>query len=274
MTKTTILCCRGTGEPQGADDKPTGMLADWVSHLDADSFDFIQVVFPASIGPAGRGFVPEGVSLDTSVRVGVTNALHMARAINGPVAFAGYSLGALVVNQILFELNSYQVRGSMEVAFAFNIANPGRLPGESLADVCGQKTYGLHGKRQAGPTDIPVIELANPRDMITSSDPLSPIRRISDAISPFSAVEGFRFGDLSEQLKRQRGSQALLRFWNPAFWRRYAQALEDVYGYALERPTTEHSAYMTTMHNVLPGFGNGTWNEYAAIHINERYAHH
>jgi len=260
---TTVLAYRGTGEVLGQ-----GMLADFATYL-SPSFQVVHVDFPATLGPVGRGIQIQGVALDTAVRIGASNGLALAQKYSpGKIALLGYSLGALVVDQILTELTSSTVRGDLDVMWALNIANPGRRAGESLGDVCGAVNFGLHGQRVGGPADIPVIELANPHDMITNCDPLSPIRRISDAISPFSlaAVEGIKFGDVTHQLKYRRGQEALWQFWNPAFWARYRQAEKDVMGY-IRTPPTEHGIYMAAGHH-FPGTQE-TWNEHGAKYIND-----
>jgi len=258
-----VLAFRGTGEVLGE-----GMLKDFTDRLNS-SFAVEDVDFPATLGPVGRGIQPSGVSLNTAVRIGASNGLALAQKYAGtPIAFLGYSLGALVVDQILTELVSPQVRGDMDVRFAFNIANPGRRAGESIGDVCNKTNFGLHGERVLGPADIPVYELANPADMITDADPLSPVRRISDAISPFSLIEGGEIGNLGAQIRVQRNKQALYQFWNPAFWLRYSQAVVDIYNYT-KTPPTEHGAYMDPGHH-FPG-SSLTWNEYGAELLNARY---
>lgn len=266
-----VFCIRGTGEELGSDGRPTGMIKSLTDHLDRDSFDAFQVAYPATIGPAGGD--PWGASLETSVAVGVANLAERIRNTNRVAGIVSYSLGSLVANEFLRRKRDGWY-AELEVAFVLNIANPGRREGESVNNLADGR--GVHGERALGPVHIPVIELANPGDLITSAEVGSPWERVSDGISPFALLEGFRVGgsrdfegDPIEALKKLRANEARWQFWNPLFWSRYGRAINDGIGYLTPWPHGQHVLYSAREYP-FPGT-NKTWCQVGAEAINARW---
>ena len=241
-----IFGLRGTGEEFSP--VPSGMIGEFTKLLDP-RFNPIPVAYPATIGPVGGG--PLGTSLNTSVRVAADNLAAAIRRTPNKAGVVTYSLGGLGANLLLEEMAA-GMHQDLEISFVVNIANPGRREGESLGNVADG--YGLHGQRGLGPAHIPVFEVANPRDMITSAAADSPIRRISDAISPFSFIEGKRLGSayLYGQLSKMENREQYWQFWNPRFRERYREAFDDVAGYCLPYPWGFHVSYAAQL---LPGAG-------------------
>ena len=241
-----VFCLRGTGEAFSP--VPSGMIGGLARLLDP-RFNCLSVPYPATIGPVGGG--PLGPSLNTAVRQAADNLAAAIRRTPNKAGVITYSLGGLGANLLLEEMAAGQHR-ELEIAFVLNIANPGRRAGESIGGVANG--YGLHGQRGLGPTSTPVFELANPRDMITSAAADSPVRRISDAISPFSFIEGKRLGSayLYGQLSKMENREQYWQFWNPRFRERYREAFDDVAGYCLPYPWGFHVSYASQF---LPGTG-------------------
>ena len=237
---------RGTGEAFSP--VPSGMIGQFVRLLDP-RFNPISVQYPATIGPVGGG--PLGPSLDSAVRIAADNLAAAIRRTPNKAGVVTYSLGGLGANLLLEEMAAGKHR-DLEISFVVNIANPGRREGESLGNVA--TGFGLHGQRRLGPAHIPVFEVANPRDMITAAAADSPVRRISDAISPFSFIEGGRLGSayLYGQLSKMENREQYWQFWNPRFRERYREAFDDVAGYGLPYPWGFHVSYASQL---LPGAG-------------------
>lgn len=254
-----VFCLRGTGEPFTP--VPSGVISSVTRLLDP-RFRPISVDYPASIGP-----VPHllGASLDTSVRVGVTNSVAALRRTPNKAGLITYSLGSLVANQLLTEMCAGQ-HADLEISFVLNIANPGRREGESIGNVAAG--FGIHGQRGLGPAHIPVLELANPHDMITAAAWDSPVRDLSPVISSFSLVEGARLGtvNLDKQLAERKSREKYWQFWNPRFWQRYAEAAEDVFWYCAPAPYGPHVSYASQL---FPGTSM-TYSWAAADRLNRR----
>ncbi|WP_431955520.1 hypothetical protein [Nocardia lijiangensis] len=260
-----IITLRGTGEPRNANGVPAGMLRDVTKLLDPGKFTAFEPNWPASVGPAPDVWGP---SLETSVRLGVAAGVRAIQDSPNVCGLLSYSLGGICASRILEGVRSGKyknVDGSpLEIAFAVNIANPLRKAGQSVGNLCPPSTYGLHGQRGAWPA-LDVREYANPGDIITSSPADSPLRVIDVGISPFSFVEGARFGNVTPLIFDE-----LLRFLlrNPvANLDRYAEAVHGVIGYLTPWPDGQHVRY--SGHN-MPGT-NVLWTTHAADYLNATY---
>ncbi|WP_431968930.1 hypothetical protein [Nocardia sp. bgisy134] len=257
-----IITLRGTGEPRNADGAPAGMLRDVTKLLDPEKFTAFEPNWPASVGPAPDVWGP---SLETSVRLGIAAGVRAIQDSPNVCGLLSYSLGGICASRILEGVRSGKYRnvdGSpLEIAFAVNIANPLRKAGQSVGNLCPPSTYGLHGQRGAWPS-LDVKEYANPGDIITASPADSPLRVIDVGISPFSFVEGARFGNVTPLIFDE-----LLRFLlqNPqANLDRYTKAVQGVIGYLTPWPDGQHVLY--SGHN-MPGT-NVLWTTHAADYLN------
>lgn len=260
-----VVTFRGTGEPRQPNGNPSGMLAEITRRLDPQHFRCHEPDWPAVIGPAGS---PQGlgVSLNTSVVRGVEAGVRAIQDSPNVCGLISYSLGGICVSRILEGARSGAFRNAdgspLDIAFAVNIANPLRKRGESVGNLCGNDSFGLHGQRGKWP-DLDIREYANPFDIITSAADDSPLRLINDGISPFSVVEGWRIGDLGFQINLQL---ARLLAQNPLQdMERFRSAFQGVVGYLTPFPDGEHTRYSGRN---MPGT-NVTWTTHAADYLND-----
>lgn len=227
---TTVITVRGTGELRGA---AANMLTRVTGKLDLDRFETgprLDLDYPAQIGPFGAAGLL-GPSEETSRTAGVAALAAAVRATPNRAGVIGYSLGSCVVTAFL-EAKARGEYADCEIAWAALVANPWRAQGWSIdRDRYG---FGINGARGRWPTDIPIWEVANPADVITSCPPDSPLRSLADGITAFTAVAGCEWGsDLIDRMLRRRwqprGGVDLL---HPVqTWRRYARAADDLNGY-------------------------------------------
>ncbi|MRH87483.1 hypothetical protein GFY24_08435 [Nocardia sp. SYP-A9097] len=261
-----IITLRGTGERRNTDGTPAGMLHDVAKLLDPAKFTCFEPDWPASIGPEPDAWGP---SLETSVRKGVAAGVKAIQDSPNICGLLSYSLGGIVASRILEGARSgiyLNTDGSpLEIAFVVNIANPMRRTGQSVGNLCGPVTYGLHGQRGSWPAGIDVREYANPNDIITASPGDSPLRSIDTAISPFSLVEGARIGNLTPFLFHELLNFLLL---NPiANLDRYSAAVRGLLGYLTPWPDGEHVRYSG---HTMPGT-DVLWTTHAADYLNANY---
>lgn len=260
-----VITLRGTGEPRDPSGSPTGMLREVTRLLDPQRFRCYEPDWPASIGPVPQVWGP---SLETSVRVGVAAGIRAIRDSPNMCGLLSYSLGGICASRILEGVHRGEYTDTdgspLEIAFTVNIANPLRRAGQSVGDLCPPSTFGLHGQRGAWPA-IDIQEYANPGDIITASPADSPLRIIDVGISPFSFLEGARFGDATPLIFAE-----LLRFLllNPlANTRRYAETVHGVIGYLTPWPDGQHVLYSG---HRMPGT-DVLWTTHAAEYLNATY---
>ncbi|MGW4249284.1 hypothetical protein [Nocardia sp. NPDC004722] len=261
-----IITLRGTGEARNDDGTPAGMLHDVTKLLDTEKFSCFEPDWPASIGPDPNTWGP---SLDTSVRLGVAAGVKALQDSPNVCGLLSYSLGGIVASTILEGVRAGVYTNTddspLEIAFVVNIANPMRRAGQSVANLCPDTTYGLHGRRGKWPWGLDVREYANPDDIITSSPDDSPLRAIDTAISPFSLVEGARIGNLTPVIFHELLEFLLL---NPAVnLDRYTAAVRGLLGYLTPWPDGQHVLY--SGHN-MPGT-DVLWTTHAADYLNATY---
>ncbi|WP_227981338.1 hypothetical protein [Nocardia spumae] len=257
-----IITLRGTGETRNADGAPAGMLAAVTDLLPTDSFSFFEPEWPASVGPDPDLWGP---SLDTSVREGTAAGVRAIQQSPNVCALLSYSLGAICASKILEGVASGQYTNTdgspLEIAFAVFIANPLRKAGDSVHNLCPATTYGLHGQHGTWPANVATREYANPGDIITASPADSPLRVIDVGISPFSFVEGARFGDATYVIFAQL-MEFLMR--NPvANLARFVTTVNGVIGYLTPYPEGQHVLYPAKN---MPG-ADVTWTTAAANYI-------
>lgn len=228
---TTYLTVRGTGEVLNSSSNMLNQAASLVNatHVDVD--------YPASIACFNSTMSISGVSETESRRQGVANLVAAIRATSDLVVISGYSLGALVVSDFL----SAKATGSYadcEVSAVVNMANPDRQAGMSYG--LPSSGFGIDGQHKTWP-DIPVYEIANPSDLITSAPADSPWRILADKIRQCSAttVEAW-LNNLLAQLDGQQAIQAQAHLFDVAWWEAYAQAPGWAYGYLIGGQHTNH----------------------------------
>ncbi|MCM6775563.1 hypothetical protein NDR87_15195 [Nocardia sp. CDC159] len=259
-----VITFRGTNEWRSADGIPVGMLAAVIGQLDPERFRGFEPNWRASIGPD-----PElwGPALDASVAEGIEAGVRVIQNSPNVCGLLSYSLGGICASRILEGVRAGRytnVDGSpLEIAFAVNIANPLRRSGDSVEDLCPPCTFGLYGQRGDWPTDVATREYADPADLITAAPGDSPLRIIDVGLSPFSFVEGARFGDVTYQIFDE-----LLRWLmrDPVVnLGRYATAVRGVLG--LLTPGGPHVGYPSSK---LPG-SDLVWTDHAAQYINDNF---
>jgi hypothetical protein len=238
----TVLTVRGTGEIQGS----TGnMLTAVTAALDPACYTTgpqYDISYPASVGPANPNHSLGGPSELTSVGEGLANLVATMRALRGPIAILGYSLGALVVTAFR-ESQAQGQYSDCPIAWSACVANPRRRAGDSIDP--NPYGYGITG--QAGPfTDVPHLEAANPADAITSCNPDSPLRGLADGMAAFSfACLGGWSETLVADLLAKRVQPFSLGYWrNPVrTWQLYDEAARNVIGYVSN--TTHVAQYVS-----------------------------
>lgn len=225
----TYLTVRGTGEPVWGVNNMLNVVARMVN----GPIEHVDVDYPASIAVFNPYGKVDGPSEMESRRQGVAALAKAIRATPHLVVLSGYSLGALVVSDFL----TAQVRGmysDCEIAGVVNIANPSRKAGQSYG--LPSFGWGLDGQHGRWP-DVPVYEIANPVDGITSAPANSPWRPLADSIRTFSvtqrgAVEWFN--SMMARLDGQERRQAQAQWWDASFWQAYAEAPAWLRGYLFD----------------------------------------
>ncbi|WP_225728402.1 MULTISPECIES: hypothetical protein [unclassified Nocardia] len=263
-----IFTFRGTNETRSPDGTPTGMLAAITGLLDSADFRSFEPNWTASIGPDPNLWGP---SLDTSVQEGTAAGVQAIQDSPNVCGLLSYSLGGICVSRILEGVRSGQYTNTdgspLEIAFAVNLANPLRAEGDSVNNLCPPSTFGLHGQHGPWPDQVQTREYANPADIITASPADSPLRIIDVGISPFSFVEGARFGNVSylifEELLRWLMQDPVTNF------DRYVDATRGVIGLLTPWPDGPHVGYSGQN---MPGT-NVLWTTHAANYINDTFAH-
>lgn len=223
----TYLTVRGTGEQRWA----ASNMLNQVARLAVGPIVHVDVDYPASIAVFNPRGAITGVSEAESRRQGVRNIAAAIRATPHLVVLSGYSLGALVVSDFL-EAQAWGEYRDCEVIAVVNIANPARAAGHSYG--LPSHGYGLDGQHKAWPRGLPVYEIANPVDGITSAPAGSPWRLFADKIRAFSisrqgADEWFQ--TMLAQLQRRQDVQAPVNWMDPTFWQAYAEAPAWLRGY-------------------------------------------
>ncbi|MEW1933090.1 hypothetical protein AB0362_12955 [Rhodococcus sp. NPDC079359] len=266
-----VITVRGTGNTPGPRNGMCGLVA---RKLQVTEFRLSDCLYPATIGEIGRVPGQQAYPLDVSVDLGVADLAWQVRETKNRVGLISYSLGGIVVSRFLEGVQRGEFLNAngtkLDVAFAVNIANPARAKGDSAVPAPG---YGLHSSHGKWPANTVTLELANPRDIITSAPANSPVRRITGAISPYAAMEqrkawGGRdvVNEAADEVHAINDRDWLSRF-RPG---RYSEAIEGLFGYLAPygRPgRTQH-----TMYGVEPypfGLYGETWTDYAARWINE-----
>ncbi|WP_020107229.1 PE-PPE domain-containing protein [Nocardia sp. 348MFTsu5.1] len=218
MAVVTVLVVGGTGESYAGDTRQRvgGLLAEVTGRLD-ERFDCQWVGYPASYGP-----VPDlaGMSYLDSVRAGVANLRDRLVATPGPVMLIGYSQGAVVIRNLLADRKSS--RAVVAVGF---VADPHQPPGV----VAGCDGFGLAGEGPAIPTDVPVMWIADPADVICNASRDSLLRDFADLTAAMSIrdVRGW-FRNLWQVLRGNDFQNATRTSISPRQWRQDVRRLRIV----------------------------------------------
>ncbi|MFT4042159.1 MAG: PE-PPE domain-containing protein [Gordonia sp. (in: high G+C Gram-positive bacteria)] len=211
----TVLAVGGTGESWEGDSRTrvSGMLEAVTEHLD-ERFRSRWVGYPASYGPATAR---RAMSYASSVEAGVARLGVVCDEIGGPLAFIGYSQGAVVVREFLHRAAaSGRLPTDRIVAVGF-VADPHQPPGA----VPGCAGWGVAGAGAPLPADIPVRWVGTPADMICNCEPDSLIRDIADLTPALELARPGRWLTSMVQTLRANAFQNAARTSvSPAQWRR------------------------------------------------------
>lgn len=165
-----FLALRGTGEPLNG--KSNVLYRAWQETK--EFIEYVDVNYPASIAVANPARDPFGPALSASIDRGTSvlwaTVAEIRRTDPGAViVVAGYSLGALVLLAAMDE--------GIPINRAIALANPARVSRSvGIVDITGYT--GLASEYQAEPGDLPVFNVAYPKDGITSLHPNSPLRKL------------------------------------------------------------------------------------------------
>lgn len=172
MTQMTVLAVGGTGESHPDDHRAevTGLLRRVTDSLDS-RFTCRWIGYPASYGPVAAG----GLSYRQSTQVGVRRLISAIGAEEGPVAMIGYSQGCSVVREVLGRMASGELMLPTVVAAGL-VSDPQQPAGA----VPGCEGRGVAGVGPAVPSDIEVMWIGHPQDMICNASDDSYIRDIAD----------------------------------------------------------------------------------------------
>ena len=165
---TEFMIVRGTGETYG-NNLPRNFLAPLLTAGDVVT----EVDYPASIGPANAKPGTWASGMSRSRNVGKHNlAEAIRRTANIPV-LVGYSLGAIVVSDLLEDL-AKGLGSHLQVAGAVMLASP-RAPRVNGREGLAR----AHGPYPAG---LPVAEVRNWRDMICNTPSDSPLMKLTGLV--------------------------------------------------------------------------------------------
>ena len=225
---TYFLTLRGTGEKHR---DPTSMFG--IISQDIGDATWVDVDYPASVGPANETNDAFGTSLEESVTQAIRNLAQVITnlvGVDGEATFilGGYSLGALAIQRFLY----VALPPLLEHRFLRTvlIANPLRPHGDSYM----REDFG-HGI--AGEASVQVsglYNIANPADAITSLHPKSPIRNLVPWVYALDLNEPRAWLESILQEAQQKSLiQAPVRFLDREWLDAVARMPGDLYGYAL-----------------------------------------
>lgn len=172
MTQVTVLAVGGTGESHPDDHRRevTGLLSRVTGSLDS-RFTSRWVGYPASYGPVAAG----GLSYRQSTRVGVRRLIAAIDVTEGPVALIGYSQGCSVVRELLGRMVSGEL--TLPSIMAVGLVSD---PQQPAGAVPGCEGRGVAGIGPAVPSEVAVMWIGHPQDMICNASDDSYIRDIAD----------------------------------------------------------------------------------------------
>lgn len=236
MSDLYVVTVRGTGEPRNSKDTMLAQVTRYLPgiHVDLD--------YPASISFANQQKSLFGVSGDRSVLLAVEalRKLVQQSAPDARFVLLGYSLGGIVVSKFL---EAPELGMLSKVVCAGNIANPLRRTAQSVGRP--SKGWGLAGQRRLGPASVPVFEVANPNDFITSALPNSLYRPFVEEILAFSV--------------QNPGPAANKFFWD-TFTGRNPVPPAAFFDGRFDQAVADGRGYLSTAHSWDYGLKNWTYN--------------
>lgn len=176
MTRYSVITIPGIGEPKSIDGRPVGMLANITSHLDPAVFEARQFDWSNSYGPVPTW---DGAAYQTNLNAAKDDLGRVFTDSRDPVVAIGYSGGA--------HLLSLTAPLAANLALIVMVSNPSRREGDSEAPF-----YGVTGQHDDFPA--PLIDIANPADVICCCPPKLPIRGFSDLTKRFSLADPITWG--------------------------------------------------------------------------------
>lgn len=176
-----IFCARGTGEPL------TGNMLDNVTRQ-VRNVTVEQVMYSASISLDNSGRDPLAPSGDNSATQ-VVNWLRSRIGALGPrdrYIVLGYSLGS--VGAIRWLKSTLDVAGCLMVG---TVADPSRRAGTSYGLPIRADRFGIYATGGTGTvandqrSPLPLFEIANPNDVMTSCPAVSPLHAFAGPVMAF-----------------------------------------------------------------------------------------
>lgn len=240
----TVITVRGTGEKQNA---PNNMLSFTTRAMDAKQYEFIDLDYPASIGPVPMVM---GDSEIESIEVGIKNLAATIRNTSNLVVLFGYSLGAMVVARFLERQFNGEYSDCVVIAAGL-LASPLRKGGDSVGNICGG--YGIAGQRGRWPEKTRTFEVANPFDPISCLVVGSPLRTLSDQLTHLTFKDGLA-GWFKEMRRRMMTGD-----WQPTGidWSKpaetfdlYRQAFADLDNYTKYGQHTNYNRWVMPLEKV------------------------
>ncbi|WP_285189917.1 PE-PPE domain-containing protein [Rhodococcus sp. MEB041] len=222
----SVVCIGGTFETRPDDTAMTpvrGMLHEVTKHLPS-TWRMRWVPYPGTYG--------NGLDYSASVREGVARAADIAREESrwNPVMVLGYSQGGDIAARLANGITS-GLFDEIDCAGAGLLADPGRAQGQ-LAHFGDDGTTGIIGARPVSTALFPVWSMAAPRDPISRLPIGSPLRSIADMTALMSTRPGST-GPWLDDLGRKIREGRMQQWWNPANWRSWNGALDQLANYTL-----------------------------------------
>lgn len=224
---TSVVCIGGTFEIKPGDTAQTpvcGMLHEVVKHLPADRFRTRWVPYPGTYG--------NDLSYTESVREGIARAADIAREESrwNPVMVVGYSQGGDVAARLANGITS-GLYGEIDCVGVGLLADPGRALFQ-VSHPADDYTTGIIGSRLVSSELFPVWSMAAPGDPICRLPIGSPLRSIADMTAMMSSRPGST-GPWLDDLARKAREGRMQQWWNPANWRSWNGALDQLANYTL-----------------------------------------
>lgn len=196
------------------------MLEHLTRHLPTTKFICRQFNFRNQYGP-----VPDwrGTAYDENLVHAVRELAQAIREDPNDVILIGYSAGAQVVSHVLEGIQQGK-HPDVYVSAAVLVANPMQSINEG---VYGR--YGIAGSHTEWPHDIETFILANPNDIICSSEMNSPIRGISNISRTFSFTNPWHW--IAGYIEAARAGKNQTWWRNPIRFRAWERAFHGAIGY-------------------------------------------
>lgn len=213
----TIYAVPGIGEIQSA--KPRGILKEFCDGFPASSFVSEQFNYRNEYGPVPR---PNGQAYDVNLVDAVRSLAQKIRDCPNRVVLTGHSAGAHVISILLEQMAAGQHK-DLVIDGVVLFANPLRAKSDSAAP-----GYGIAGQHGPWPKSIPVVDVANPADIICCCEEFSPMRGFADVTKSFSFTDSVGWATRFFMAAVTGKNQA---WFNPRARGSFGRAIVGVQGY-------------------------------------------